>query len=446
MGNATDGSHLIEDPAALLQALIRFDTTNPPGNEGPCIDFVADHLRAAGISCERVGSETGRANLVARLPGCGKADPLLFYGHVDVVTAENQVWTHPPFEGLLENGWIWGRGALDMKGALAMMLAALARIHAAGDRPPGDILLALLADEEAGGKQGAQFLVRQRPDLFAGVRYAIGEFGGVPIHLDGKRFYMIQVAEKQPCWMEATVLGPAGHGSRPMREGSMSGLAGVLDRIHAWRSPIHITDVTRRMVEGLAGHLPLAKRLVFRQLLNPRMTDRILALLGELGRTLEPLFRHTVNATTVYGGEKANVIPSEITLGLDGRILPGFDLDDFLAEFRPILGPNAELDVLLHDPSPADVDYGLFDSLGGILKDLDPGAIVLPMLLPGSTDGRHLAHLGIQTYGFTPLSLPPGFDFFSTVHAADERVPVNALAFGTEAYARVMMGSGMDPS
>ena len=218
----------------------------------------------------------------------------------------------------------------------------------------------------------------------------------------------------------------------------MARLGGLLRRLDVWRSPVRITDVTRRMVEGLAQHLPPVRRAILRRVLNPRLTDRVLPLLGETGRALEPLFRHTINATIVRGGDKANVIPNEITLGLDARILPGSALDDFLSELRPVLGHGVELEVLHHDPAPAGVDYGRFDDLGRILCELDPEAIPLPMLMPGSTDGRFFSRLGIQTYGFTPLDLPAGFDFFSTIHAADERVPASCLEFGTAAYSRLI--------
>lgn len=428
----------LQDPVALLQALIRFDTTNPPGIEAPCIGFIADRLEAMGASTTRLESAEGRPNLLTRLDGRGDAPPLLFYGHVDVVTTRNQLWSVPPFEGRIQDGWVWGRGALDMKSAVAMMTAAFTRAHHKQVRPAGDIILALLADEEAGGRHGAQFLVQQHPELFKDVRFAVGEFGGIPFHLDGKRFYLIQIAEKQPCWLEASIQGQAGHGARPARGGAMAKLADILARIDRWRSPIHITDASRQMIETLAAYLSPVKRVIIRRLLNPRWTDRVLSLLGETGRAFEPLFRHTVNATVVHGGEKANVIPSEITLGLDARILPGYSLDEFLTELRPILGADVDVRVLLHDPSTSDPDYGLFDQLGRILAELDPEAIPVPFLLPGSTDARFFDRLGIQTYGFTPMNLPAGFDFFSTIHAADERVPVSCLEFGTKAYERLM--------
>lgn len=426
------------DTIGLLSRLIRFDTTNPPGDERACVEFLSDLLDRAGLPTQLLAEDESRPNLIARLPGRGEAPPLLLYGHVDVVTANPQRWTHPPFSGYVADGWLWGRGALDMKGGVAMMTSAILRAKADGIRPAGDVLLAVLADEEAGGRRGARFLVESHPEAFADVRYAIGEFGGVPLHLFGRPFYAIQVAEKQPCWLETTVRGSAGHGARPMRRGAMAKLGRILGTLDRARMPIHVTPVTHRMIASIASHVSGPRRFVLRGLLRPRLTDPILALLGSAARNLEPLFRNTVNATIVRGGEKANVIPSEIVLGLDARILPGFGVDDLLAELRSILGADIQFRVLLHDPAPPDPDYGLFDTLGGILHGLDPEAIPIPLLLPASTDARFFSRLGIQTYGFTPMKLPPDFDFFSTIHGADERVPVEAIEFGAEAIYRLI--------
>ena len=424
--------------AELLSRLIRFNTTNPPGSEGECVRFLADLLGSASISTKLYSRSPDRPNLIARLPGRAEAPPLLLYGHADVVTTAGQTWSHPPFEGRIIDGSVWGRGALDMKGGVAMMVSALLRAKEEGLRPAGDIVLAIVADEEAGGADGARFLVEQHPDVFEGVRFALGEFGGFPLHLAGRRFYMIQVAEKQPCWLETTLRGRAGHGARPMRGGAMATLGRVLSALDRKRTPIHITPVTRRTIETITRHVSRPKGFILRRLLRPQLTDRILGLLGSTGRTFEPLFRHTVNATVVHGGEKPNVIPSEIVLGLDARILPGFDPEDLLDELRRLIGTDLGFRVLYHDTAPPDLDFGLFDTLGEVLRELDRDAIPVPFLLPGSTDARFFSQLGIQSYGFTPMSLPAGLDFFSTIHAADERIPVEALGFGANAILRVI--------
>jgi acetylornithine deacetylase/succinyl-diaminopimelate desuccinylase-like protein len=433
MNGSNDGR-----PGEILQELIRFDTTNPPGNERGCVEYVAGLLASAGLETAEYATSEERPNLVARLRGRGAAPPLLIYGHADVVTTAHQAWSHPPFEGRIVDGYVWGRGALDMKGGLAMMIASVLRAAAHGVVPAGDVLLAVLADEEAGGVLGARYLVEEHPEVFAGVRYAIGEFGGFPLRVEGQTFYLIQVGEKQPCWLEAKITGPAGHGARPMRDGAMAELGQLLARLNRLRLPIHVTPIVREMIESMAAVLPPVKGFFLRRLLNPLWTDRVLAHLGEAGKNLEPLFRNTVNATIVRGGDKPNVIPSEIALGLDARLLPGFTLDDLLNELRPILGKEIELDVRLYDPSLTDPDLGLLDLLVELLRQADPGATPVPYVLPGSSDGRFLSRLGIQTYGFTPMNLPEEFSFFETIHAADERIPVTAVEFGADVLYRLI--------
>jgi acetylornithine deacetylase/succinyl-diaminopimelate desuccinylase-like protein len=429
---------LHERPVDLLQRLLRFDTTNPPGAERACIEWLQGLLDAAGLDTRVVAADPERPNLVARLPGEGAAAPLLLQGHVDVVTTAGQRWSHPPFGGVVEDGFVWGRGALDMKGGVAMMTAAVLRLAASGRRPAGDVLLALLADEEAGSDLGARHLVERHPELLDGVRHAIGEFGGFSMDVAGRRFHPIQVAEKQICWMRATVRGPGGHGSLPMRGGTTARLARMLSRLDRARLPVHVGPVPRRMIEGMAAQLPAPAGRVLRGLLNPRLTDPLLRVLGEPGRGFEPMLRNTVNATIVRAGDKVNVVPAEAVVDLDGRLLPGLGPADLRAELRGVLGEGIELEVLRHEPAPSEPDLALFGLLADVLRERDPAATALPMLLPGVTDGRIFARLGIQTYGFLPMQLPKGLRFSELLHAADERVPVDALEFGTGAIAAVL--------
>jgi acetylornithine deacetylase/succinyl-diaminopimelate desuccinylase-like protein len=434
--------HIHTRPIELLQNLIRFDTTNPPGNEIDCVNYINRLLTDAGIDTWIFAKEPNRPNLIARLKGQGTAPPLMLYGHVDVVTTEDQDWTHPPFEGKIHDGYIWGRGALDMKGGVAMMLAAVLRAKAEGLSSPGDVVFVVLSDEEAGGQYGATYLVDEHPDHFEGIRYALGEFGGASLYISGKAFYPIQVAEKQICWMKATIRGPAGHGSRPMRGGAMAKLGRVLQRLDKSRLPVHITPAARQMFKIIGSSLPLVPGFVIRQLLNPALTDSVLGLMGEHKLNFEPLFHNTVNATIVRGGEKINVIPSKIVFEMDGRLLPGFTPDDMIAELSPILRDDVELEIAWYDPGPAEPDMGLFETLAEVLQEADPGGIALPMLLPAVTDARLFSNLGIQTYGFTPMKLPEAFKFFELVHAADERLPVEAMDFGTNAIYSVLQRFG----
>jgi len=428
-----DNRPIYERPVELLRNLIRIDTTNPPGNEAECIEYIKALLEEAGIATALFAKDYNRPNLIARLKGDGKSPPLMLYGHVDVVPTAKQTWKYPPFEGKIVDGYVWGRGALDMKGGIAMMLAAVLRAKAQGLTPSGDVMLVMLCDEESGSEYGARYLVENHSDQFAGIRYAIGEFGGYTAHVGTKKFYPIQTAEKQSCWIKATLRGPGGHGARIMRGGAMAKLSDFLHRLDKHCLPVHVTPLTREMIEIFASNLSFPKGLIFRQLLNPFLTNRILKIVGDISQYLDPLLHNTINATIVRGGEKINVVPSEITVELDGRLLPGFDSDDMLNELRQVIGNEVGLEVLRYDATPAQQDMGLFSTLAGVLGRADPDGTPMPMLLPACTDGKYFSRLGIQTYGFIPMELPAGFNFFKAIHAADERIPLRAVEFGAKA-------------
>jgi len=437
-----DPSPPVPDPVELLQQLIRFDTTNPPGNEAECIAFIHRLLARAGVEAKILAKSPDRPNLIARLPGAGEAAPLMLYGHVDVVTTENQRWQHPPFEGRLVDDYVWGRGALDMKSGVAMMVTALLRAKAENARLPGDVLLTVVADEEAGGEFGARFLVEEHPDEFAGVRYALGEFGGFTFTIGKRRLYPIQIAEKQVCWLKVTWHGPGGHGSMPVRDGAMAKLGRCLQQLDTRPLPVHITPPARMMFRAVASAVGGPAGWLIAQLLNPRLTDSVLKLLGDRGRLFSPLLRHTVSPTMLEASSKINVIPGEVSLGLDGRLLPGFGSADLIGELRAIIGDEAQIEVLHHDPGPADPDMGLFDTLAGILREADPAGVPVPLMLSGSTDGQFFARLGIQSYGFTPMQLPADFNLIGGIHAADERIPAGALEFGAHAIYRALQRFG----
>lgn len=357
---------------------------------------------------------------------------------MDVVTTENQKWQHPPFEGKIADGFIWGRGSLDMKGGIAMMLAAFLRAKKEDLALPGDVVLAIVSDEEGLGGFGARFMVENHPDLFEGIRYAIGEFGGFSVYVGKKKFYPISVAEKQICWIRATLRGPAGHGSLPARGGAMAKLAALLQKLDKKRLPVHITSTARLMFKTMASTLGGPNGLILGQLLNPALTNVILNILGERGHVFDPLLHNTVNATVLRGSGKTNVVPGQVSVDLDGRLLPGFKPEDMIAELRRIIGQEAELEVLHFDPGPAEPDMGLFEKLSGILREFDPEGKPVPLLLGGTSDARFFTRLGIQTYGYLPTPLPKDFNFSKTIHAADERIPIEAVDFGTNALFEVL--------
>ncbi len=425
-------------PVELLQQLIRFDTTNPPGNEAECIAYLRRLLEDAGCDVELYAKDPARPNLVSRLRGRGDRAPLLLQGHVDVVTTVAQDWTRAPFGGELVDGWVWGRGALDMKGGVAMMVSAFLRAATDSVELPGDVVLAVLADEEAGGDFGAKFLVEQHAHLFEGVEYSLGEFGGFTLEIAGRHIYPIQVAEKQICWLKATVPGRGGHGALPQRGGTMARLGKFLTDLDRKRTPVHVTPVARAMIEAIADAVPRPTRDVLRALLRPRLTDRMLPLLKERARPMEGLLRNTVNATIIHAGEKVNVVPASVEVELDARALPGFGPDEVIAEVQALVGDDIDLELIRHDAGPPAPRLDQYEALAGILRELEPGAIPVPMLQGGVTDARFFARLGIQNYGFLPLRLPGDFRFTTLVHAADERVPADAIEFGTEAVFRAL--------
>lgn len=440
----------VTDPAGLTADLIRIDTTNPPGNEAELIRHIAPLLRMPGVEPLVTGPAEDRLSLVARFPGRGEAPPLLLHAHADVVPAAGQAWTHPPFEGRLVDGEIWGRGAIDMKGGLAMMICALGRLAAAGQRPAGDVILAVVADEEQGSAAGASYLADMHARLFDGVRYAIGEEGGAGIDLGGRRFHPVVVAEKRACWLRVTLRGPGGHGSRPPSPTTpMTRLGPLLTALTTVRLPRHNTPAADRMLGALAGALP-----------GP-LGDRVAALgaaqdgdeeptgLPEAAaRHLDSLLRHTVNPTVIRAGEKINVMPAEITIDLDGRILPGeFSGADLTAEVRALIGQGPQLEMLREEGSEtaraaiAEPEFGpFFRTLTGVLAEHDPDGVALPMLSPATTDAIIFGRLGIRCYGWLPMRLPAGGEHRALLHAADERVPVEALEFGTRCLTQLLRG------
>jgi acetylornithine deacetylase/succinyl-diaminopimelate desuccinylase-like protein len=386
---------------------------------------------------ERYEHVPGRPNLVARHAGAREQPPLLLYGHVDVVTTAGQRWTRPPFGGEVHDGVLWGRGALDMKHGVAMLVRAFLDAVERGSGTP--LVLAVLCDEEDGGDDGARFLAERHPDAFGGARHALGEFGGNKVWLGGKAFYPIQVAEKQLCWVRAWVRGTGGHAaSGAYGTSGMARLGEVLRTLERRRPPVRIIPLVREWFERMAAELPRPQALLVRGLLDPRTAGVAARALGSRGRGLTRVIRNTAEPTIVRGGDKINVIPSEIELQIDCRLLPGQTPADAMAELRDLLGDDVELELVRHDPVAAEPDLSQFELLAGVLRELDPEATPVPMLLAGVTDGRFLSPLGIQTYGFLPLRLPQEFEFTPLIHNADERVPVDALPFGVEAITRAI--------
>ena len=421
-----------ENPVKLLQNLIRFDTTNPPGNEEECIKYLNNILTDAGFETKILAKNPKRPNLITHLTGQGKTTPILLYGHVDVVTVENQIWKYPPFEGKITEGYLWGRGTLDMKGGVAMMVSALLRAKAENLTPPGDIVLAIVCDEEQGSEYGAKYLIENHSNLFKGIRYAIGEFGGFTFYIGKKKFYPIMVSEKHICYIKVMVRGPSGHGALPIHGGAAAKLGAILNNLDKHSMPVHIPEILKLQLNTMASNLSFPSNLFMRLLKIPIFTNKVLKLFGAKGDAFDPLLHNTVNVMSIHGGEQIYGIPSKIEIILAATLLPGYNADDIIAELKKIIGDEFEYEVLYFVSVPHKIDMGLFDTLKDILHKTDPEGVALPILMSGVTDGRFFSKLGIQTYGFIPMSLPEEVNFIQLFHNANERIPVEAIEFGAD--------------
>ena len=428
------------DPAdevvGLVSALIRFDTSNTgeletTKGEAECAQWVAEQLREVGYSPEYLESGApGRGNVFARLPG---ADPtrgaLLIHGHLDVVPAEAADWSVHPFSGAVSDGYVWGRGAVDMKDMCGMMLAVARHFKRAGIVPPRDLVFAFVADEESGGKYGAQWLVRNRPDLFAGVSEAVGEVGGFSITLPRReggerRLYLIETAEKGLLWMRLTARGRAGHGSMIHDDNAVTAIAAAVARIGSHQFPVVLTESVAAFLTAVAEETGYTFDMD-----SPDLEGAI-AKLGPIARIVGATLRDTANPTMLKAGYKANVIPATAEAVIDCRVLPGRQAA-FEREIDELIGPGITREWISALSSyETSFDGDLVDAMNAALLVVDPEARIVPYMMSGGTDAKAFAELGIRCFGFVPLRLPPELDFAALFHGVDERVPVDALQFG----------------
>jgi acetylornithine deacetylase/succinyl-diaminopimelate desuccinylase-like protein len=428
---------------ALLRDLIRIPTVNrgrDGGDEKPAAECVADFLRQAGVEPKLYEAAPGRTSVVARVKGTGALPPLLLNAHLDVVEADASRWKHDPFKAELADGYVWGRGAIDMKHMAAMSACVMGLLAkgAAGERLERDVIFAAVADEEAGCDKGSRFLVNEHPDAVR-AEFMLGEIGAFSTRMAGRTFYPIQVAEKGMCWVRATFAGEPGHGSMPNPDSAVLKLARAVARLGKTRLPVHPTAVVRRFAESMAAHLPEPHRTILRKLSTPLLAGIIVDwLIQDPGqkRTFSAILSNTASPTVLSGGAKVNVIPSRASIDIDGRILPGQTEQSFLAELVDALGEDAKdakLDVLLsHPPVETSPDTALFRRLSDTVRRHDPAGIPVPFLIPGFTDASAYAHLGTKCYGFSPVRFDPNDDvsFTRMFHGDDERVPVDGLRWG----------------
>lgn len=432
------GDEMIEH----LQAILRLDTRNPPGNEIRAAEYIAGMLDREGIPYEIVGPSPDRATIVARLKGDGSAPPLLLMSHTDVVAVEPDKWTHDPFGAeIADDGYIYGRGALDMKNMVTMELMTMLLLKRSGVPLKRDVIYMAAADEEVGGHNGAGWVARNRPDLIR-AEYALNEGGGSGSEINGKLYYTVQTAEKGTARFRLQARGTPGHGSQPHDDNAILKLAAVLLKFKDQQPPVHFTASLRGYIEGIAQAQPAdvaAKlRAVVADEAGADAAIDALPLDDSLKMRLRAMVRNTVAPTMLKAGSQINVIPSEAEAGLDGRILPGWTPETFLAELRPIVGDEIEVEFLdPSEPLEADPASPLFDVIQAVLKEHQPEATVIPTLLTGATDAKAVAPLGIKVYGFAP-ALYDGPTEWNRIHGHDERISVRSARWGVRVLYEVV--------
>jgi acetylornithine deacetylase/succinyl-diaminopimelate desuccinylase-like protein len=421
----------------LCRDLIRIDTTNTgdtatSAGERAAAEYVAEKLAEVGLDPQLRESAPGRASVVARVPG---ADPgrnaLLVHGHLDVVPAEPAEWTVHPFSGELRDGYLWGRGAVDMKDFDAMVLAVVRQWRREGVSPARDIVLAFTADEEAGSEYGARFLVERHPQLLEGCTEAIGEVGGYSFTVsDDLRLYLIQTAEKGMSWLRMHARGRPGHGSMIHDDNAVTALCEAVARLGRHRFPVEVTPTVRAFLEELSAALGIP--------LDPDDPELAIAKLGPIANFIGATIRNTANPTRLAAGYKDNVIPSRATATIDCRTLPGHE-DTFLDQLREVVGQELEIEYIQHQPAlETSFDGPLVDAMSAALRAEDPAARTVPYMMSGGTDAKAFSKLGIRHFGFTPLRLPPDLNFAALFHGIDERVPVEGLQFGVRVLDRLL--------
>ena len=434
-----------DEVVGLVSELIRFDTSNTGDlattkGEAECARWVAAQLEEVGYETEYVeAGAPGRGNVVARLAG---ADPnrgaLLIHGHLDVVPAEPADWSVHPFSGAVEDGYVWGRGAVDMKDMVGMMIAVARHFKRAGIVPPRDLVFAFVSDEEHGGTYGAQWLVDNKPEWFEGVTEAIGEVGGfsltVPTRDGGeRRLYLIETAEKGIAWMRLSARGRAGHGSMVHSDNAVTAVAEAVAKLGRHRFPLVLTEPVAQFLTAVA------EETGYEFDVNSPDIDGAVAKLGDIGRIVGATLRDTANPTMLKAGYKANVIPATAEAIVDCRVLPG-RREAFEREVDELIGPNVTRTWERDLPSvETTFDGDLVDAMNDALLAMDPGARTVPYMLSGATDAKAFVKLGIRCFGFAPLRLPPDLDFASLFHGVDERVPVDALEFGSRVLERFLL-------
>jgi len=428
------------DPSAEVvetcRELIRMDTSNYGDQDGPgerkAAEYVATLLDEVGIASQLVEPEPGRTSLIAHWGGADRTrtDALLLHGHLDVVPAEAADWRVDPFSGEVQDGYVWGRGAVDMKDFDAMLLSTIRARARAGAVPDRPVVLAFTADEEAGGHQGAEVLVREHADQLEACTEAVGEVGGWSATVRGRRVYLIEAAEKGMAWMRLTAKGNAGHGSMRHPDNAVTELAVAVARIGAHSWPVRLTPSMKVLLSAV-GEIAEVEA-------TPENAESLVEEFGSAARMLGAVIKHTTNPTMLKAGYKVNVVPGEASAHVDGRFLPGYE-DEFFDTLAELMGDNIAVDyVSKQNGLETKFDGDLVEAITASILEEEPEAKVAPFLMSGGTDAKHWNKLGNRSFGFTPLRLPAELDFTALFHGVDERVPVDALQFGARVFDRFL--------
>jgi len=423
-----------EEALVHLRELIRIDTTNPPGGETAACEYLRDQLSKEGIGSEILEKEKGRGNIVARLSGDGSKKPLLLQGHLDVVPAEHGEWSHPPFAAEIADGYLYGRGAVDMKNMVAMELAVILTAKRRGWPLRRDIIFAAVADEEAGCACGSKFLVEEHPEKVK-AEYAFGEIGGFSLEVRGNRFWPIGVAEKGVAWLRITAKGAPGHGAMPNPDNAVVKIAGAAHKLGKASLPLHVSEVVQTFINAMADVQPKPVAKILRQATNPLLSNVVTGRLipdKSVARSLYASLHNTVNVTVLRAGDKINVIPGSAMMKVDGRTLPGQTAEDLIAEIKRVIGKDYEIEVI-HSMPPVltDINDPVYTTITETIKRHDPQGVPIPYLVPGFTDTKYFSKTGAKCFGFSPVMFGAGEKFAELFHGHDERIPVEGFKKGT---------------